>query len=290
LRARINEKNMSDIAISSLFEVTPRYIRSTNLERDFCDRKALENYVLTPHAQDCLGRLACGLRRTSTQRAWRLTGNYGSGKSSFALFLAHWFNGQAGQLSRSLDVDVHYNRFSLSSRPTYLPLLVTGSREPMGNAILRSLNVLLGNQYSRGARPDILLRTKTALSHKRVSDAEVLELIQAANEKLIKDRRGSGLLILIDELGKFLEYAANHPESQDVYLLQRLAEVAATSGQTKPLFVIGILHQGFDAYAENLDPAAQREWEKIAGRFEEVLFNQPLVQRMYPRLKNYSRL
>src|SRR5207248_9296284 len=72
------------------------------------------------------------------------------------------------------------------------------------------------------------------------------------------------------------EYAANHPESQDVYLLQRLAEVAATSGQFTPFFVIGILHQGFDSYAENLDPATQREWEKIAGRFEEVLFNQPL--------------
>jgi hypothetical protein len=54
--------------------------------------------------------------------------------------------------------------------------------------------------------------------------------------------------------------------------------VAATSGRSAPLFIIGILHQGFDAYAENLDPAVQREWEKIAGRFEEVLFNQPLVQ------------
>jgi hypothetical protein len=269
---------MSDIVISSLFKITPRYIRSTNLERDFRDRKALENYVLTPHAQNCLSRLAHGLHPTSTQRAWRLTGNYGSGKSSFALFLANWFNGQAIQLSRYLETDVSYNRFSIRSRPTYLPLLVTGSREPMGKAILRSLDILLSEQYSRGARSDILLRTKAALSHKRVSDTEVLELIQAANEKLIKDRKGSGLLILIDELGKFLEYAASHPESQDVYLLQRLAEVAATSGQTRPLFVIGILHQGFDAYAENLDPTAQREWEKIAGRFEEVLFNQPLIQ------------
>jgi hypothetical protein len=41
---------------------------------------------------------------------------------------------------------------------------------------------------------------------------------------------------------------------------------------------MGILHQGFDAYAENLDPTAQREWEKVAGRFEELLFNQPLDQ------------
>ena len=61
-------------------------------------------------------------------------------------------------------------------------------------------------------------------------------------------------------------------------MLQTLAEVAAKSGKSAPLFVLGILHQGFHAYAENLDPTAQREWEKIAGRFEEILFNQPLIE------------
>lgn len=269
---------MSPAPISSLFQITPRYLRSTNLERDFQDAKALENYVLTPHAQECLGRMAKGLRSTSTQRAWRLTGNYGSGKSSFALFLAHWFAGNATKLSRALQVDVKYDRFSISSRPSYLPLLVTGTREPMGKAILRALWALLGAQYSRGAKSSLQLRIDSASAQKRVSDSEVVELIQAANEKLIKDGKSSGLLILLDELGKFLEYAAYHPESQDVYLLQKLAEAAATSGQSAPLFVVGMLHQGFDAYAENLDPSAQREWEKIAGRFEEVLFNQPLLQ------------
>src|SRR5205823_273218 len=44
------------------------------------------------------------------------------------------------------------------------------------------------------------------------------------------------------------------------------------------LFVVGILHQGFNAYAEQLSQSAQREWAKVADRFEEVLFNQPLDQ------------
>jgi len=269
---------LSAESVSDLFQVTPRYLRSTNLERDFRDPKALENYVLTPHARECLGRLATGLRSTSTQRAWRLTGNYGSGKSSFALFLAHWFAGRAGQLSRSLRVDVKYDQFSIDIRPTYLPLLVTGVAEPMGKAILRALTMLFREQYSRGVKSNVQLRMETAITQKRVPDNVVVELIQAANEKLIKDKRGSGLLMLLDELGKFLEYAAYHPESQDIYLLQTLAEIAAKSGESSPLFVIGMLHQGFDAYAESLDSAAQREWEKVAGRFEEVLFNQPLSQ------------
>ena len=270
---------MGTTTISSLFQVTPRYLRSTNLERDFSDPKALDNYVLTPHAQDCLSRLAGGLRASSTQRAWRLTGNYGSGKSSFALFLAHWFAGNAAQLSKSLRVDVKYDRFSVGIKPRYLPLLVTGSREPMGLAILRGLNRLLSEHYQRGGKSAFQQQIEAAISGEAtLSDEDVVAYIRLANEKLVKDGKSGGMLILLDELGKFLEYAAYHPESQDVYLLQKLAESAATSGKTAPLFVVGMLHQGFDVYAGNLDPSAQREWEKIAGRFDEIVFNQPLVQ------------
>jgi len=269
---------MNSTAIDSLFQVTPRYLRSANLERDYRDAKALNNYVLTPHAQDCLGRLAMGLRPASTQRAWRVTGNYGSGKSSFALFLARWFGGEATQLSRALDTNVRYDRFAVTSKPAYLPLLVTGSREPMGVALLRSLARLLGEQYSRGARSTLLRSLEAAVAAPFVRDEDVIAFVQAANQKLIKDRKCTGLLLLVDELGKFLEYAAFHSESQDIYLLQRLAECAATSGQSAPLFIVGLLHQGFNAYAENLDPLAQREWEKVAGRFEEVLFHQPLEE------------
>jgi hypothetical protein len=248
------------------------------LERDFRDARALDSYVLTQHAHECLERLAVGLKSGSTHRAWRLTGNYGSGKSSFALFLAHWFSGNAAKLSRSIERNVKYDQFSIEYRPTYLPLLVTGSREPMGKSILRALVALMGEQYSRGSKSSLQVRIEQAAASPTVNDREVVELLQEANQKLIKDNKGSGLLILLDEMGKFLEYAAHHPESQDIYLLQMVAEAAARSGDTAPLFVVGMLHQGFDAYAESLDPAAQREWEKVAGRFEEVVFYQPLVQ------------
>lgn len=270
---------MAATSISALFDVTPRFLRSTNLERDFSNPKAIENYVLTQHGQECLARLASGLRPTSTQRAWRLTGNYGSGKSSFALILAHWCSGNAAQLSKLLQVDVKYERYALPSRPKYLPLLVTGAREPMGVAILRALARALSEQHQRGVKSLLQQRLENIIARgERVSDTDVIEHIRAANEKLIKDGKSRGMLILLDELGKFLEYAAYHPESQDVYLLQKLAESAATSGQGAPLFIVGLLHQGFDVYAGNLDPSAQREWEKIAGRFDEILFNQPLVQ------------
>jgi hypothetical protein len=167
---------MGAAAISSLFRITPRYLRSTNVERDIRDTRALEQYVLTPHAHECLDRLARGLRPTSTQRAWRLTGNYGSGKSSFALFLARWFNGQGAALSRSLNVDVRYERFSIGYRPNYLPLVVTGSGEPMGKAILRALGLLLDDQYRRGARSSVAQRIDALVNQKHLNDADVVEL------------------------------------------------------------------------------------------------------------------
>ena len=264
--------------ISSLFEISRRFLRSTNIERDFGDPRALDNYIMTGHATECLSRLAAGMQPTSTQRAWRVTGNYGSGKSSFALLLAHWFRGDAARLSKALGLDITYQRFSLAKRPEYLPLLVNGSREPMGLAILKALARLFSEQYQRGIWSQLHQRIDTVSGTRRASDKDVVDLLQLANAKLIKDGKSSGLLILLDELGKFLEHAAFHPESQDVYLLQRLAEAAATSGKDAPLYLVGFLHQGFDAYASTLDPAAQHEWEKIAGRFDEILFNQPLLQ------------
>lgn len=264
--------------IASLFDVTPRYLRSTNLERDFHDPRALQHYVLTPHGRTCLNRLAAGLRPGSTQRAWRMTGNYGTGKSSFALFLAHWFSGSASRISKVIDANVSYDQFQLGQRPKFLPLLITGSRQSMGRAILGALADLLDAQYTRGAKSALQLKVRALADADSVADEIVIALLTEANEKLVRDGRGNGLLLLLDELGKFLEYAAHHPKAQDIYLLQRLAETASRSGSAAPLFIIGLLHQGFDAYAESLDPITQREWEKIAGRFEEMLFNQPLIE------------
>lgn len=265
-------------AIATLFDVTPRYLRSTNLERDYQDPRALQHYVLTPHGKACLQRLASGLKPGSTQRAWRMTGNYGTGKSSFAVFLAHWFGGSAARLSRVVDENVSYDRFQLGTRPTYLPLLVTGSRQSIGRAILSALADLLDAQYTRGAKSALQIRVRANAQRGAVSDDEVIQLLLETNEKLVRDRKGNGLLLLLDELGKFLEHAAHHPAGNDIYLLQQLAETACRSKASAPLFVIGLLHQGFDAYAESLDPLAQREWEKIAGRFEELVFNQPLLE------------
>jgi len=39
-----------------------------------------------------------------------------------------------------------------------------------------------------------------------------------------------------------------------------------------------MLHQGVSAYSAGLDTTARREWDKVAGRFEEIIYAQPLEQ------------
>ncbi len=267
---------MAATKIGDVLQTSTRFMRSVHLERDFEDPSALQSYVVTPLAKAHLERLSTGLNADSKQRAWRITGDYGSGKSSFALAAAHALSGrsQAPTKIRSL---VDFKQVGLARRPELLPVLVTGSRDPLTVALLRSVQRALESLSTKG--PSSLLKKINARleQRKEPTDEEVIDILDAVNQYLALSEKGSGLLVIIDELGKFLEFAAMNPERQDIYFLQRLAEAAARSGKQQ-LLVVGILHQGFNAYSELLSPSAQREWEKVAGRFEELLFHQPLEQ------------
>jgi len=75
-----------------------------------------------------------------------------------------------------------------------------------------------------------------------------------------------GVLLVIDELGKFLEHAA--ATGEDIYFYQQLAEAASRSDGN--LVVIGILHQAFEQYATRLGQSAREEWAKVQGRFVDI--------------------
>ena len=109
-----------------------------------------------------------------------------------------------------------------------------------------------------------------------VQASEVTNLFESAT-RIINKNSGQGLLLVIDELGKFLEYAAQHPDQGDVFVLQTLAEFATRSDQT-PLLLLTILHQAFEQYANKLAKSQQEEWAKIQGRFEDVAFVEPTEQ------------
>src|SRR6266550_1982903 len=120
--------------ISELLHIQRRYLRSAHLQRDFQDPAALDGYIVTPAIKANFDRIHRGIVPGSGKRAWRVTGDYGSGKSSFALLLANLLGGrdsdQLSQIRRTLDLSTPKSR-----QTPFSPVLVTGSREPLARAL-----------------------------------------------------------------------------------------------------------------------------------------------------------
>ena len=264
--------------VKDFLTVSDRFNRSIRLESDFFDPSAMGSYVVTEDTRNLVDRLMKGLDATSGQRAWRITGDYGSGKSSFALLLAHLFFGQDEKIPASAWNQLNKKLIS-SQKRGYLTILITGSRAPIRKEVAKGIIEALSEPlFFHGKSPDSVddLRQQAEEFLKLdFSDRDLVDLIKDLNGKLIKKGLFNGMLIIMDELGKFLEYAADNPEEQDVFFLQELAESASRS-RSKPLFVLGILHQGLIDYAKS--PGPQKELEKVAGRYEEIVLRNNISQ------------
>lgn len=259
--------------IGDFFNVPARFLRSTNLEKDFHDPKALDFYTLTPFVQDAFQRILEGAVSGSGRRAWRITGDYGVGKSSFALFLAQYLSDPKSPTARKILKQSDGRQ--LPKVRQMIPVLVTGERGNFASAIACGFAAAFGSSDGRKvakARAAFLALTEKA--RRSGSSSALMELLDGASA--IASREQAGIVLIVDELGKFLEHAANNPESEDIYLLQTIAERAVRSAES-PFIFVGLLHQGFHAYAEKLPHSQRHEWEKIAGRFEELVFDQPLT-------------
>ena len=282
---------MNNVRLSDLFHITKRFQRSVHLARDFYTENALDGYVVTVKARETLTRLVSAQENTATAKAWSLTGPYGSGKSAFALFAAKLLgNADTPATKHALELLKHsditlYERFrningnSEKTSVGFCPVLISGERASITRALLKGLEdglktVSITSRHS--LRRDIQELLKTEENGNPLSATEITALFESAT-LAIKNKGGHGLLLVIDELGKFLEHAAQHPAQGDVFVLQTLAEFATRSDQT-PLFLITILHQAFEQYANKTAKSQREEWAKIQGRFEDIAFVEPADQ------------
>ena len=85
--------------------------------------------------------------------------------------------------------------------------------------------------------------------------------------------------MLIDEFGKFLEYASKHNPENELYFIQQLAEFC--NNPKYNIVLITTVHQSFESYAYGLTTAQKQEWTKVKGRFREITFNEPVEQLLY---------
>ena len=286
------------IPLSELFHVASRFHRSVHLERDFYTGNALEGYVLTVTARETLQRVITALEDESTSKAWSLTGPYGSGKSAFALFTAKLLGDSkspttqgAANLLKHGDKSLWHQFISLDLHKDrkFCSVLISGERSPITLALLRGLERGLttfsdsrvgGSAIQHGSFRPLLLDIQKRLDASENGifphASEITDLFESATHQ-IGTEGGTGLLLVVDELGKFLEYAAQNPVHDDLFVLQSLAEFAARSAPT-PLLMLTILHQAFERYAQRLATSQREEWAKVQGRFEDVSFVEPTEQ------------
>ena len=253
-------------SLSELITLRPRFLRSVNLERDFYASDALDGYYPTASVRSALNLLS----RAAAEPAYRaqsLTGPYGSGKSALALVFARLCSGDNSPAAERLRKAFGPSASSIGES-RHLPILAIGSRESLGRCLAQSLR----SSLEKAGQTKLLSRLMD--THKRVFNSQspptrgVVALVEDTCRQA--SRNGStGLLVVIDELGKLLEYAASHPDDSDIQLLQDLAEAAARSGDA-PLILVTVLHQGFSHYAQRLGRRYQKEWDKVQQRFYEA--------------------
>lgn len=272
---------MDSFKLSKVIFVESRFGRSVNLERDFYSHVSLEGYVLTTTARTALSRLTQALTDNTAARAWTLTGAYGSGKSTFALFAAKLFSYnktpetlQAQNLIREKDLKLWETTFERANEePAFFPILVSGSREPLARAILRGVKAALLDANNKRLLFALAL-TEELESSETVTGKQLIELLTEISRAINHYARTPiGLLVVIDELGKLLEFVSLRPVESDIFLLQELAE--ATRKIQPPFFLLTILHQAFERYSERLGRREREEWMKVQGRFEDLAFQEP---------------
>lgn len=87
------------------------------------------------------------------------------------------------------------------------------------------------------------------------------------------------LVIVVDEFGKILEHAANNNPEKELYFLQKLSEFVNVPSRN--IILLTTLHQNFGSYATKLSDTQRNEWQKVKGRFQEIVFAEPVEQLLY---------
>ena len=271
---------MPSQSLATIVSVRQRFARSVNLERDAA-QPDLEGYILTARALDVITRVVAALRDNQADRAISITGPYGSGKSSLALFLALLL-GPAGSSRDKADALLSSSSPELkrslaearkqSGNAGFILCTVVAQREPIVTTLLRALRVgvlrYAGSEAKARKTPVFAQVLDAGLD---ISAIQMRDLIHSFSTV-------APVLIVLDEFGKNLEqFVSTGGSDADLFVLQEIAEWAGTATQ-HPVVLLTLQHLSFDDYAAVASPARRREWSKVQGRFSDIAYVDSPVQ------------
>lgn len=216
-----------------------KFTTSTNIIRD-TDREL--KYIPTPNAIRISNQISNDFKKGI--RSFNIIGSYGTGKSSFL-----W------ALEQTLKSNKLYFGLNLLSNPKIDFIKIVGEYKSLKDSFIDLLEINNDKNITENIFSEI---------YNRYYDL-------GENNPL--------LFIVIDEFGKFLEYASHNEPEKELYFIQQLAEFVNNSDNN--IILLTTVHQNFDAYAIHLESSQRQEWTKVKGRFKEITFNEPVEQLLF---------
>src|SRR5690606_13990873 len=199
-------------------------------------------YIPTPNAKKTVSQIVNDFKKGI--RSFNVVGTYGTGKSSFLL-----------ALEQSIRGTNRYFEPNFIAKPKCDFVKIVGSYSSIVEHFAETFEV----QTSKNQLENIL--------------SEIYNRYHSIG----KDNKI--LFILIDEFGKFLEYATKHNPEKELYFVQQLAEFCNNPNHN--IVLITTVHQSLESYAYSLSKIQQQEWTKVKGRFREITFNEPVEQLLF---------
>ena len=243
------------MALAERVRVARRFLRSIRIDSDIGSATALEGFVCPESSAAVLLTMAHHVAETR-QGAFTWTGPYGGGKSSLVVVLGALLNGNARLRQKASAVfDRNVARSIWKALPTGIHgwhvVPVVGRREEPVRVIGEAV------------------RAAGLVTRRPPGGWTESSLIRALTTATKEPEMHGGVILFLDEMGKFLEAAAK--DGSDIYVFQQLAEAASRSEGR--FLVIGVLHQAFEEYGHRLSHEARDEWAKIQGRFIDLAVN-----------------
>ena len=241
------------MVLGNSVSIAQRFQRSVRIDTDHVNEGALDGFICPQSSREVLRSVAHHVQETS-HGAFTWTGPYGSGKSTLVVALSALLGRSKANCERSSTaIGNDTASFILRAMPRktegWRVVPVVGRRGNVAQVIGEALEIACIKGLAR---------------KKKWTDVQVIDALIKLSQA--HPRTEGGLLLFIDEMGKFLESAAQ--DGDDIYIFQSIAEAASRSGGR--LVVVGILHQSFEEYGNRLSREMRDEWSKIQGRFVDL--------------------